>query len=82
MTVFILTMSSINVEGKGYGIHREECYSDINKAKEQKHKWAQDFLDDYDANVEYITETDRLTEILGDDEIITTFEIKKFNVNN
>ena len=56
MTVFILTMSSIDVEGKNYGIHREECYSDINRTKEEKHKWVQNFLDDYDTNVVNITD--------------------------
>ena len=55
MTVFILTMSSIDVEGRNYGIHREECYSDINRTKEEKHKWVQNFLDDYDVNVFNIT---------------------------
>lgn len=82
MTIFILTMSSIDVEGKNYGIHREECYSDINRAKEEKHKWVQNFLDDYDVNVVNITETDLLTEILGDDDFITSFKIKAFHVND
>lgn len=82
MTIFILTMSSIDVEGKNYGIHREECYSDINRTKEEKHKWVQNFLDDYDANVVNITETDLLTEILGDDDFITSFKIKAFHVND
>ena len=82
MTIFILTMSSIDVEGRNYGIHREECYSDINRTKEEKHKWVQNFLDDYDANVVNITETDLLTEILGDDDLITSFKIKAFHVND
>ena len=82
MTVFILTMSSIDVEGRNYGIHREECYSDINREKEEKHKWVQNFLDDYDVNVLNITETDLLTEILGDDDFITSFKIKAFHVND
>lgn len=82
MTIFILTMSSIDVEGKNYGIHREECYSDINRTKKEKHKWVQNFLDDYDANVVNITETDLLTEILGDDDFITSFKIKAFHVND
>lgn len=82
MTVFILTMSSIDVEGRNYGIHREECYSDINKTKEEKYKWVQNFLDDYDTNVVNITETDLLTEILGDDDFITSFKIKAFHVND
>lgn len=82
MTVFILTMSSIDVEGRNYGIHREECCSDINKTKEEKHKWVQNFLDDYDTNVVNITETDLLTEILGDDDFITSFKIKAFHVND
>lgn len=85
MTVFILTMSSIDVEGRNYGIHREECYSDINRAKEEKHKWVQNVLDDYDdydVNVVNITETDLLTEIIGDDDFITSFKIKAFHVND
>lgn len=82
MTVFILTMSSIDVEGRNYGIHREECYSDINRVKEEKHKWVQNVLDDYDVNVVNITETDLLTEILGDDDFITSFKIKAFHVND
>lgn len=82
MTIFILTMSSIDVEGRNYGIHREECYSDINRTKEEKHKWVQNFLDDYDVNVLNITETDLLTEILGDDDFITSFKIKAFHVND
>ena len=82
MTVFILTMSSIDVEGRNYGIHREECYSDINRTKEEKHKWVQNFLDDYDVNVLNITETDLLTEVLGDDDFITSFKIKAFYVND
>ena len=82
MTIFILTMSSIDVEGRNYGIHREECYSDINRTKEEKHKWVQNFLDDYDVNVVNITETDLLTEILGDDDFITSFKIKSFHVND
>lgn len=82
MTVFILTMSSIDVEGRNYGIHREECYSDINRTKEEKYKWVQNFLDDYDTNVVNITETDLLTEILGDDDFITSFKIKAFHVND
>lgn len=82
MTVFILTMSSIDVEGKNYGIHREECYSDINRTNEEKHKWVQKFLDDYDTNVVNITETDLLTEVLGDDDFITSFKIKEFHVND
>ena len=82
MTVFILTMSSIDVEGRNYGIHREECYSDINRTKEEKRKWVQNFLDDYDVNVVNITETDLLTEILGDDDFITSFKIKAFHVND
>ena len=82
MTVFILTMSSIDVEGRNYGIHREECYSDINRTKEEEHKWVQKFLDDYDVNVVNITETDLLTEILGDDDFITSFKIKAFHVND
>lgn len=82
MTIFILTMSSIDVEGRNYGIHREECYSDINRTKEEKHKWVQNFLDDYDVNVVNITETDLLTEILGDDDFITSFKIKAFHVND
>ena len=82
MTVFILTMSSIDVEGRYYGIHREECYSDINRTKEEKYKWVQNFLDDYDTNVVNITETDLLTEILGDDDFITSFKIKAFHVND
>lgn len=82
MTIFILTMSSIDVEGRNYGIHREECYSDINRTKEEKHKWVQNFLDDYDVNVVNITDTDLLTEILGDDDFITSFKIKSFHVND
>lgn len=82
MTIFILTMSSIDVEGRNYGIHREECYSDINRTKEEKHKWVQNFLDDYDVNVVNITDTDLLTEILGDDDFITSFKIKAFHVND
>lgn len=82
MTVFILTMSSIDVEGRNYGIHREECYSDINRTKEEKHKWVQNFLDDYDVNVVNIKETDLLTEVLGDDDFITSFKIKAFHVND
>ena len=82
MTVFILTMSSIDVDGRNYGIHREECYSDINRTKEEKYKWVQNFLDDYDVNVLNITETDLLTEVLGDDDFITSFKIKAFHVND
>ena len=82
MTVFILTMSSIDVEGRNYGIHREECYSDINRTKEEKHKWVQNFLDDYDVNVVNIEDTDLLTEIIGDDDFITSFKIKAFHVND
>ena len=82
MTVFILTMSSIAVEGRNYGIHREECYSDIKRPTEEKQKWVQNCLDDYDVNVVNITETDLLTEILGDDDFITSFKIKAFHVND
>ena len=69
-------------EGRNYGIHREECYSGINRTKEEKHKWVQNFLDDYDVNVLNITETDLLTEVLGDDDFITSFKIKAFHVND
>ena len=82
MTVFILTMSSIDAEGKKYGIYWKEYYSDINRTKEEKHKWTQNFLYNYGINVINITETDLLTEILGDGDFITSFKIKVFHVNN